>query len=78
MIVIDKDEDEHKENIKNKLEKNLSDPNVNEEINSTHKKFLSDFLSWLWTFISYFDVKLEESVMKNILEYHNLTKTTRP
>ena len=30
--------------IKNKLEKNLSDPNVNEEINSTHKNsFLISF-----------------------------------
>ena len=36
----DKDGDEHKENIQNKLEKNFSDPNVNEEINSTHKKII--------------------------------------
>ena len=41
---VQKDEDELKKNIKNKLGKNLSDPNVNEEINSTHKNsFLISF-----------------------------------
>ena len=71
--------DEHKENIKNKLEKNLSDPNVNKEMNSTRKKFLSDFLSWLWTFIFRKDFVSSISVLILLIaHWRNILKNVLP